>query len=442
MTASATISHSGQPQARPLTKEDYKTLGLASLGGTLEFYDFVIFVFFTSTLTELFFPGDNAFIAQMKTLGIFAAGYLVRPIGGIIMAHYGDKIGRKQMFTLSIFLMALPIFIIGVLPTHQTLGVFAPILLLLMRILQGAAIGGEMPGAWVFIAEHTPKQRYGLGIGTLTSEIAGGILLGSIVAIIIQTNFSTTAIKEYAWRIPFIIGGVFGFISVYLRRFLGKTPIFKEMAAKHTLAKELPVLTVIRDHKLACLITAILTWTLSSTVVVTILMTPTIVLEKTYAIDRTLSLQANCAGTLMLTLGCIFWGWANDKIGSRFTLSLAWGGLIITSYYFYSCLTPNISSNTLIANYSLMGFFAGATSTMPIVATRAFPPAIRFTGLSFAYNLAYAIFGGVMPMITGAWLAYSPMAPAHYVSCTAIFAIMTAFIPLAYKGWSSEPKTI
>lgn len=425
----------GQLAARPLTKNDYKTLGLSSLGGTLEFYDFVIFVFFTGTLTELFFPGDNAFIAQMKTLGIFAAGYLVRPIGGIIMAHYGDKIGRKRMFALSIFLMAFPTFIIGLLPTYETIGALAPLLLLLMRILQGAAIGGEMPGAWVFIAEHTPKQRYGLGLGILTSGIAGGILLGSIVAILIQYSFTQSQIVNYAWRIPFIMGGFFGFVSVYLRRFLQETPIFKEMAKKHTLAKELPILTVIKEHKLACAITGLLTWSLSTTIVVTILMTPTIVLEKLYGIDRILSLKANGVGTLMLTLGCVLWGWVSDKLSTRLTHTLSWGGLAISSCYFYGSLSPQITPETLILNYAIMGFFAGATSTMPIAAVRAFPPKIRFTGLSFAYNLAYAIFGGLTPMITGIWLSHSAMAPAYYVSITSLLAIAITILPLAQYGW-------
>ena len=131
-----------QPSARPLGKEDYKTLGLSSLGGTLEFYDFVIFVFYAKIISQLFFPGDNEFLALMATLGLFAAGYLARPLGGIIMAHFGDKIGRKKMFTLSIFLMAFPTFVIGFLPTFETIGAAAPLLLLLMRIMQGAAIGG------------------------------------------------------------------------------------------------------------------------------------------------------------------------------------------------------------------------------------------------------------------------------------------------------------
>ncbi|AWM79868.1 MFS transporter [Gammaproteobacteria bacterium ESL0073] len=438
MTNTDVHSITSQPEARPLNKNDYKTLALSSLGGTLEFYDFIIFVFFTNTLTHLFFPGENIFIAQMQTLGIFAAGYLARPIGGVIMAHFGDKLGRKRMFTLSIFLMALPTFIIGCLPTYNTIGVLAPLLLLLMRILQGAAIGGEMPGAWVFIAEHTPKQRYGLGIGVLTSGITGGIFLGSIVAIIVQQMYSDSEINAFAWRIPFLLGGIFGFISVYLRRFLGETPIFKEMAAKKAIANELPILTVIKKHKAACLITGILTWSLSTTIVVTILMTPPLILEGMYHIDRTTSLLANCVATLMLTFGCIFWGYLCDKLGTRVALSLVWGGLILSSLYFYNSLHTGISTDLLIFNYGLMGLFAGSTATTPIVCTRAFPPAIRFTGLSFAYNLSYAIFGGLTPLIARAWLQYTPMAAAYYVTITSILALIVTFIPLAYKGYQDK----
>ncbi|WP_240087341.1 MFS transporter, partial [Proteus mirabilis] len=394
-----------------------------------------------------FFPGDNAFIAQMQTLGIFAAGYLARPLGGIIMAHYGDIIGRKRMFTLSIFLMAVPTLVIGLLPTYASIGVAAPLLLLLMRIMQGAAIGGEMPGAWVFIAEHTPKQRYGLGVGTLTSGITGGILLGSIVAIIVQRSYSAQEVNDFAWRIPFILGGIFGLISVYLRRFLQETPIFKEMAAKKALAQEMPVVSVIKNHKQACLITAALTWSLSTAIVVTILMTPSVIVEGIYKIDRTTSLEANCVATLTLTLGCIFWGWLGDKLGTRASMTLSWGGLIVTAFHFYGSLDANMSGIQLAFNYGLMGFFVGAIATTPIVSTRAFPPSIRFSGLSFAYNMAYAVFGGLTPMLTGAWLEKTAMAGAYYVAAVSALAIVIAFLPLAYKGWiavntSSREKEI
>src|SRR5580700_5346772 len=168
---------------RRLTAKDYKTLSLATLGGLLEFYDFIIFVFFANTIGQLFFPPEiPEWVRQFQTFGIFAAGYLARPLGGVVMAHVGDLRGRKQMFTLSIFLMALPTLGIGLLPTYSKLGFWAPVLLLLLRILQGVAVGGEVPGAWVFVAEHVPPLRVGLACGISNAGFAGGILLGSLVA--------------------------------------------------------------------------------------------------------------------------------------------------------------------------------------------------------------------------------------------------------------------
>ena len=139
--------------ARTLTFAEIRTLGLASLGGALEFYDFVIFVFFTDVIAKLFFSARLPdWIRELQTLGIFAAGYLARPLGGIVMAHFGDIHGRKRMFTLSILLMAIPTLVIGCLPTYHEVGVIATMLLLAMRVLQGIAIGGEAPGGWVFVA--------------------------------------------------------------------------------------------------------------------------------------------------------------------------------------------------------------------------------------------------------------------------------------------------
>lgn len=159
--------------------------------GTLEFYDFVVFVFFANVIGKLFFPAEMPdWLRQLQTLGIFAAGYLARPIGGIVIAHFGDILGRKKMFTLSIFLMAVPTLVIGLLPTYASIGIAAPILLLAMRVLQGAAIGGEMPGAWVFVAEHAPARHYGFAIGSLTSGITGGIFLGSIIGVWLNSTYS------------------------------------------------------------------------------------------------------------------------------------------------------------------------------------------------------------------------------------------------------------
>src|SRR5439155_12455026 len=172
----------------------------------------------------------------LQTFGIFSAGYLARPLGGIVIAHFGDRLGRKRMFAFSIFLMAVPTLAIGLLPTYAAIGIAAPLLLLLMRILQGVAIGGEVPGAWVFVAEHVPEHRFGFGIGTLTAGLTTGILFGSLMAGAINTIYGPADVARFAWRMPFLAGGAFGFVAVYLRRFLEETPVFKEMAARRALA--------------------------------------------------------------------------------------------------------------------------------------------------------------------------------------------------------------
>lgn len=418
---------------RPLNREDYKTLGLSALGGTLEFYDFVVFVFFANVIGALFFPSSMPdWLRQLQTLGIFAAGYLARPIGGILIAHFGDILGRKKMFTLSVFLMAVPTLVIGLLPTYETIGIAAPILLLLMRVMQGAAIGGEMPGAWVFVAEHAPARRYGFAIGSLTSGITGGIFLGSIIGVWLNSTYSAAEIHGWAWRIPFLLGGVFGLVSVYLRKFLHETPIFQEMQARKQVDRELPLKTILREHREASVIVALMTWILSTAVVVVILFTPAY-LQKVFHIAPAMALKANAVATVTLTAGCVFWGWLSDRIGTRGAMVIGWGGMTATAYLFYLNLPGTEAS--LVCSYAAVGFFVGAISLLPVVGVRAFPPEVRFTGLSFAYNMAYAVFGGLTPMLVSVWQQVDVMAPAHYVAAMGVLGVAMGFWPLACKGW-------
>lgn len=435
---SLTTAHpiGGSAAHRTLDRSDYKTLGLSALGGTLEFYDFVVFVFFANVIGSLFFPASLPdWMRQLQTLGIFAAGYLARPLGGVLIAHFGDILGRKKMFTLSIFLMAVPTLVIGLLPTYETLGVAAPLLLLLMRVLQGAAIGGEMPGAWVFVAEHAPAKHYGFAIGALTSGITGGIFLGSIIGVWLNSTYSQPEIQDWAWRIPFILGGVFGLISVYLRRFLEETPIFKELQARKASTREMPIKTVLREHREASVLVALMTWVLSTAIVVVVLFTPSY-LQKMFHIEPAVALKANALATVTLTLGCVFWGWLSDRLGTRVAMVVGWLGMTVTAYLFYLSLPGDAAS--LMWTYALVGFFVGSISLLPVVGVRAFPPAVRFTGLSFAYNMAYAVFGGLTPMLVSIWQQVDVMAPAHYVAAMGVLGAAIGFWPLACQGWQAR----
>lgn len=400
--------------SRPLTRSDYKTLSLSALGGALEFYDFIIFVFFATVVGKLFFPVDMPqWLRLMQTFGIFAAGYLARPLGGIVMAHFGDLLGRKKMFTLSIFMMAVPTLIMGLLPTYAQIGLWAPILLLLMRVIQGAAIGGEVPGAWVFVSEHVPARHTGYACGTLTAGLTAGILLGSLVATLINSLYNPTEVADYAWRIPFLLGGVFGLLAVYLRRWLHETPVFAELQQRKALAEEIPLRAVLRDHRGAIVLSMLLTWLLSAGIIVIILMTPT-VLQTVYGFPPTVALQANSLAIVFLTLGCVGAGILADRFGAGRVFVTGSLLLLLSSWVFYHNLQAH--PDWLFPMYTLTGLFVGIVGAVPYVMVRAFPPVVRFSGISFSYNLAYAIFGGLTPMMVTLLLKYSPMGPAYYVA--------------------------
>jgi MFS family permease len=405
-----------------LGKLDYKTLWLATLGGVLEFYDFIIFVFFATTIGELFFPpGVPDWILQFQTFGIFAVGYLVRPLGGVLMAHAGDLRGRKRMFTFSIFLMGLSTLGIGLLPTYATLGPLAPVCLLLLRIGQGAAVGGEVPGGWVFVSEHAPRARVGLACGLLTGGLTAGILLGSLVATALNALLPAEQLTSYGWRIAFLLGGIFGLVSVYLRRLLSETPIFEELRARRELAAELPLKAVVRDFRPAIVISGLLTWFLAAAIVVTILMTPAL-LEKGYHVPRLESLQANCLATLSLAVGCVLVGWLTDRFGPACVLLVGCPLLGIAAYQFYAFVPAN--HGLLMPLYAVVGLSVGIVAVVPYIMIEAFPPRIRFTGVSFSYNIGYAVFGGITPLLISWMLTFDRLAPAHYVGALSLLGFV------------------
>ena len=405
-----------------LSGQDYKTLVLAALGGALEFYDFIIYVFFAVVIGKLFFPAEMPeWLRLIQTFGIFAAGYLARPLGGIVMAHFGDLLGRKRMFMLSIILMTVPTLAIGLLPTYVVIGIWAPILLLLFRVLQGAAIGGEVPGAWVFVAEHVPKRHVGFACGVLTAGLTGGILLGSMVAMAVNKAYTPAEVLAEGWRVPFIIGGVFGFVSFWLRLWLHETPVFKEMEAKQQLADEMPLKKVLREHRAPIVLTMLMTWLLSAAIVVMILMTPAL-FQKLYAISPSTTLLANSIAILALSVGCVVFGALADRYGPGRVMVGCCIMLGISSMVLYQQVS--VSTEYINSLYAFCGFFVGVIGVVPSAAVNSFPAMIRFSGLSFSYNVAYAIFGGLTPVIVTMMLSFDRMAAPHYVAGMSVLGVL------------------
>ncbi len=415
-----------QTEARPLDRNDVRTLTLASLGGALEFYDFIVFVFFASVIGKLFFPPDTPeWLQLLQTYGIFAAGYIARPLGGIVMAHFGDIIGRKRMFVFSVLLMAVPTLLIGLMPTYATLGYAAPILLLVFRIMQGAAIGGEAPGAWVFVSEHVPPGRVGLACGMLTGGLTLGILLGSLMALVINRNFSPEVVADWAWRIPFLVGGAFGFLAMYLRRFLHETPVFEAIRARAETSRGIPLAKALAGHGRAIAVSLVASWMLTAAIIVLILLAPTN-LPKLFAIAPADMSLANFVATATLTVSAVFVGWCLDRFGLKPVMTIAALALIAGAYALYAGVQAR--PDLVVPIYAATGFAVGAVSIVPYVMVRAFPPEVRFSGVSFAYNIAYAVFGALTPYLIAWLITRDAIGPAHYVAAATFVGAVTILL--------------
>jgi len=402
-----------QPSNQRLSAHELRTLWLASLGGALEFYDFVVFVFFAGVIGKLFFPSATSdWIRQVQTFSVFAVGYIARPIGGIVLAHFGDRYGRKKVFTISILLMALPTLFIGFLPTYTQAGALAPALLVALRVVQGIAIGGEAPGGWVYVAEHAPRGRRGFAIGLLTAGLSFGILLGSLVATAVNRFATPADIATKYWRVPFLLGGVLGLLAVKFRRSLHETPVF--LALRNTVSQSsgVPLKVILKQHLGAVWISAIVTWSLTAVIVVEILMTPAL-LQKGYGISPLAAQTSNLLATALLCLSTVATGILADRFGLRKVL-LAVGPLLIAATYALY-IVPTKQPSALPAVYALVGATAGLVTLAPLLMVELFPAAVRFTGVSFSYNVSYAIWGGVTPPLVSLLSHYQRLGPAHYV---------------------------
>lgn len=431
-----------KPAASPLrlSRSDHKTLGLAALGGALEIYDFIIFVFFALTLSQLFFPPEMPqWLRLLQSFGIFVTGYLARPLGGILMAHFADRMGRKKVFSLSILMMALPCLLIGIMPTYAEIGYAAPLLLLALRILQGAAVGGEVPSAWVFVAEHAPVTRRGYALGFLQAGLTFGYLIGALTASALAQLFTPQEILDYAWRLPFLLGGVFGVVGVWLRRWLSETPVFLALRERNAQRQELPLRTVLREHRPAMWPAIILTCVLTSAVVVLVVITPTL-MQQRFGMSASHTFALSSLGIVFLNIGCVLAGLLVDRIG-------AWRALLV-----YCVLLP-IGVAGLYASliggwawpgvaYAVAGLGCGVVGVVPSVMVGLFPADIRVSGISFTYNIAYAAWASTTPLLLIALVPWSPWVCVGYCLIMGVVGVLTALRFAPAKGKSVEAVAV
>ncbi|EJV1297519.1 MFS transporter [Campylobacter coli] len=395
-------------------QKKYKNIIYASLGGILEFYDFVLFAFFLDIFAKVFFPQNDTFWMQINAYIAFGAAYLARPFGSIVMAHFGDRYGRKNIFYISMLFMVLPSFALAFLPSYESIGILATLILFLIRILQGLAVGTEVSGAWVYVSEFVKGRQVPLALGFISATLTIGLLLGNLATLGIRSYFSAQEVEEYAWRIPFIVGGFFGFFALFLRTKLSETPEFERIKKENRLLN-FPLKDALKTYKTSMLVCFLMTVVLTSGVA-TLMILPKY-LEELLSINKTSALWIQNFAILAVILGALIQGilaskWGSYRICSIFSITFMFFGMLFSFY----------DANFLF--YFLLACFAqGIITFAPVFMTQIFKSELKFSGLSFAYNISYVLLGFLTPFIVNAFYKEYMGVYLMVVGCCSLFSV-------------------
>ncbi|MGE0865820.1 MAG: MFS transporter, partial [Vicinamibacterales bacterium] len=316
-----------------ITPAGWRIVLLASLGGTLEFYDFVIFGVFARDIGAAVFPNASPIVSLLASFAAFAAGYLARPLGGIVLSHYGDRYGRRQVFLWSVFVMSAATLGMGLVPSYATWGVWASVLMVALRLLQGFCLGGELPGALTYVVETAPRIAP-LVCGVVFSCVTMGVAAATAVSLSVRTWLAPELVPVYGWRIAFVIGGLGGVLSFVLRRSLEESPEFERMKS---LASRQPFGELLRTHKMHVLIGCAL---LAGTGCFNGLFFSHMpaYLSAVLQYDPRQAVFSQTVGVIASAAGILLTGWIGDRIPPRYLLRTGVTLLLAFSYPFYQAL--------------------------------------------------------------------------------------------------------
>lgn len=400
-----------------------KVIAAAAIGNFVEWFDFAIYGFLATILTKLFFPSENLTIGLLKTFAVFAVAFALRPIGGIVFGILGDRVGRKNALSFTIILMAVATTLIGLLPTHETAGLWAPVLLLFLRCTQAFSAGGEYAGACAYVMEHTHPRRRSFIASFIPLTTYSTFAFAAVVVYILETLLTTDAMMSWGWRIPFLIAAPAGLIGLYVRLKLNETPAFRELEREqevaHTPLAETIRLQMTQIAKLGAFIslTALAFYTFA-TYFVTYLQTVGDMARSTSQLIAFISL-------FFAAMFCPIVGLYSDLVGRQKTIVSIFIFLLIVVYPAFA-----LGGSGYIVLALIGAALLAAASAFPNVLTvrllsEAFPTRSRYTASALTYNLAYTIFGGTAPFMA-TWLISASgyhMMPAVYLILISILAL-------------------
>ena len=403
---------------------------LASLGGTLEFYDFVIFGVFARDIGEAVFPLGDPIARLMASFAVFAAGYLARPIGGIVLSHYGDRYGRRLGFLWSVFIMSGATLGMGLVPSYAQWGVAASALMVVLRLIQGFCLGGELPGALTYVVETAPRIAPFV-CGVVFACVTMGVAVATGVSLGVRTFLDPELVPVYGWRIAFVLGGLGGVLSFVLRRSLEESPEFARMKS---FAVRQPFRELLRTNLVHVAIGCAL---LAGTGCFNGLFFSHLPAYLTAVLkyDPRDAVYAQTVGVMASALGILLTGWLGDRIQPRYLLRAGVLLLLVFAMPWYSALESRSVNLTLLC--TLAGLAAGFTNgSFAVLLTDLFPTRIRFTGVALVFNVSFTIFSGTAPLVATSLIrdTGSAASPAYLMMFSALLALIGSVWVERYGG--------
>ena len=401
----------------------------AVIGNALEWYDFTVFGFLTVVIAQLFFPAGSDYTSLLLTTATFGVAFVMRPIGAIVLGLYADRAGRKAALSLVIALMTFGMLLLAIAPPYSAVGIGAPLMIVLGRLLQGFSVGGEFGSSTALLIEAAPFSKRGFYGSWQMASQAAALLLGALVGAAISHGLSPDALKSWGWRVPFLIGLIIGPIGFYIRRHLGDSEAFlhaQKTARRATLGE------VFGNHSrdVLCGLGSVIALTVTVYVLISYL--PTFAVKQ-LKLPYAQSFYAVIVGNLLLMVLSPVAGAWSDRIGRKGLSLWSLGITLAIIYPLFAWLAAEPSVSKLILVQALLSItLSGYYGPFGALIAELFPANVRSTGLSLAYNVAVMVFGGFGPLLV-TWLIEStgsPLAPTYYVmSGLALSIVAVACIP-------------
>lgn len=421
-------------------KKRIKAVTAASMGNLVEWFDFGVYGYFASILAVNFFVSSNQIVSLMATFATFAVGFFMRPLGAVIIGAYGDRAGRKKALAFTVILMAIATFMIGILPNYHQIGIWAPILLVIARLIQGFSAGGEWGGSASFMVEYAGESSKGFWGSWQQVSTSGGLFLSSLFGLLLTNVMTTESLESWGWRIPFIIGGILGLIGLYLRTKVEETPEFEAAEEKGEVSKA-PLLDALRNYHKEVLTGVGFTifWTVSYYGLLTY--TPAFISD-IVGLPAQLSFLANSLAMMVLLVLIPIAGSLSDKIGRKPLLLFATIGGIILTYPLFLMMSSGSFWLILIAEIIFSVLIAAFSGAGVAAITEIFPTKVRYSSLSIGYNFAVAVFGGTAPFVSTYLinLTSSNVSPAIYIILAAI-ATTLVLLRINFDRFKENPLT-